>query len=610
MGSPTTTASSLTGGIRRAWRLVGPRERKRLKLVAVYGVLIAGLDTFALLLVYGLVNLLNDQDVTGVAGSVIGALGVTGSDRYHSALILLGITSGLFVARSLLSVLGLWLTIGATNAAQVDLIRRLLVGHARAPQLLRLERNSSQTLRTIMSSVDQLVSGVVSSSVLLVSNGAVAVAVAIGLVLSSPLVALAVTVYFALVAVCWARVVRGALERRGRRAQQLQEERFRLVLQGLSAAKELQLRGRALFYAESAVARTRSLNAATRTAGVANGSLRYMLEAALVIGAVLVVGVAGLTSGRDAALPAVGLVLAGAFRFLPALNQILFLYNQVQYSSAAAELVEREVEMFEPFASGTREADVTPIRFGQALRLDEVSFRYPTRETPALDRVTLEVRPGEAFGIVGPTGSGKSTLLDVILGVLEPTSGTVSLDGKPLDTCREGWQRSIGYVPQDVYLVDDTLRANVALGWQGEEIDEERVWQSIELAGLATVVPALPDGLDTVVGERGVRLSGGQRQRVGIARALYTGPTVLVLDEATSNLDHGTELQIVETLAALHGGVTMIVVTHRTPSVRHCDALLYLENGRVRATGTFDEVGRSVPEFKDPATPLRVARVG
>jgi ATP-binding cassette, subfamily B, bacterial PglK len=608
-----TGGTKLIPGIRRAWALVGERERRRLKLVALYGVLIAALDTVALVLVYAVISLLNNQAVTGIASTLIKDLGLSESDRYHVALVLLAITAALFVTRSLLSVLGLWLTVGATNAAQADLISRLLVGHAHAPQLLRLERNSSETLRTVLISVDQVISGVVGSAVTLVANVAVAAAVAFGLILSSPMVALAVTAYFVVIAVIWTRVVRGGLARRGRRIQELAEERYRLVLQGISAAKELQLRGRAVFYAEGAVARTRGINSASRGASVVNGSLRYMLETSLVIGAVLVVAVAGLASGRSAALPAVGLVLAGAFRLLPALNQILFLTNSVQYNSSATDFVEQELQTFGAFVHEPTSQDqraVLPLRFARELRLDGVMFQYPTRGERALRGVSFAVRPGESVGIVGPTGSGKSTLLDIVLGALEPEAGEVTVDGTPLAQRREAWQRSIGYVPQEVYLVDDTLRANVALGWYGDEIDDERVTEAIRLAGLEDVVAALPDDVRTIVGERGVRLSGGQRQRIGLARALYTRPSVLVLDEATSNLDQATEQRIVDTLAALQGGVTMIVVTHRTASVRNCDRLLYLENGLVRAAGTFEEIRALVPGFDEPATSRTIARVG
>lgn len=598
---------SLLATGRRAWALVEPRARKRLKLIALYGVLIAGLDTFALILIFALISLLTKQNLSGIVGSVFHALHLHAGDRYRTALILLVVTSALFVARSLLSVLGLWLSMGAANAAQVGLISRLLTGHARAPQLLRLEQNSSQTLRTIMGAVDQVISGVVASSVSLLANSAVAVAVALGLVLSSPLVAVAATGYFSLICFVWIRIVRNGLTSRGRLVQELSAERYRLVIQGLAAAKELQLRGRALFYADAAVARTKRINTAMRVASVANGSLRYILETSLVLGAVLVVVVAGAASGRNAVLPAVGLVMAGAFRLLPALNQILYLTNTVQFGHGSIEFVERELDTFGPYASPTDGGialEAEPHRLEREMRLDEVWFRYPTRDTPAIRGVTFEIVAGESFGIIGKTGSGKSTLLDLILGVLEPDRGSVSVDGIPLDERREEWQRAIGYVPQDVYLVDDTLRANVALGWYNGDVDDDRVLEAIRLAELDEVVANLPDGLGTRVGERGVRLSGGQRQRVGLARALYTRPSVLVLDEATSNLDQVTERQIVQTLTELRGGLTMIYVTHRIASVRNCDRILYLEAGSIRALGSFESVCGSGADFDFPPTPI------
>jgi ABC-type multidrug transport system fused ATPase/permease subunit len=603
-----STEQTKTGGfrgIRRAWSLVDPHSRRRLKLVALYGILIAALDTVALVLIYALINVLNGQAVTGIAGRLVGAQ-TRGSDHYHEALVLLLITALLFVTRSILSVLGLWLTVGASNTADANLIARLLRGHAHAPQAMRLERNSAETLRTVLGSADQVVVGVVASSVSLISNCAVAVAVALGLFLSSPSVAAVVTVYFVVIGVAWVRLVRGALRTRGFQVQELQRERYQFVLQGFASAKELQLRGRAVFYADAAINRTRGINTVMRGASVLNQSLRYMLETSLVIGAVIVVAAAGLTGGHASVLPAVGLVLAGAFRFLPALNQILFLSNSVQFNQRATDFVEKELETFGMYAdaAGPEEPQVGPLRLRHVVALEHVGFTYPTRSVRALDDVSITVRRGESLGVIGPTGSGKSTLLDILLGVTESQSGSVTVDGVPMSTCRDPWQRSIGYVPQDVYVVDDTVRANVALGWYGDDIDDERVDEALRLAGLEEVVAVLPDGVESIVGERGVRLSGGQRQRIGLARALYTRPTVLVLDEATSNLDQTTERTIVDTLAGLRGGITMVIVTHRLASVRYCDRLVYLEAGKVRAVGSLDEIRARVPGLDEPPSQL------
>jgi ABC-type multidrug transport system fused ATPase/permease subunit len=334
-----------------------------------------------------------------------------------------------------------------------------------------------------------------------------------------------------------------------------------------------------------------------------------VLETALVVGAVVIVGAASLVAGSDAALPAVGLVLAAAFRLLQALNQMLFLVHQVKYNGPALDLVEEELQTFgadPPVATPAAEASVTLLRLEEALRLENVTFRYPTRSEPALHDVSFAVRAGESVGIIGPTGSGKSTLLDVVLGFLAPDAGSIEVDGVPLAACRQAWQRSIGYVPQDVYLVDDSLRANVALGWLGDDIDDEAVEEAIRLAHLDDLVRELPAGLETAVGERGVRLSGGQRQRLGLARALYVRPTVLILDEATSNLDTATEQRIVATLDELRNGLTTIVVTHRISTVRDCDRIIYLERGAIRASGSFEDLTAFMVASGSPGWPQRL----
>jgi ABC-type multidrug transport system fused ATPase/permease subunit len=392
-------------------------------------------------------------------------------------LILLAITAALFITRSLLSVLGLWLSLGAVYSAESQVVSRLLIGHANAPQLMRVERNSSETLRTVLDSVERTMSGVVFSSITLVANMAVTIAVVLGLYLASPLVAATVSGYFTLVAVGWMRGVRHKLSEGGLRIQKLQQERYMLVLQGIGAAKELQLRGRSHLFAEGASSRTRGILAQMRIANVASLGLRYVLETSLVFGAVLVVAAAGLTGGRETVLPSVGLVLAGAFRLLPALNQMLYLTNQAWFNSAAIGFVQAELDSFGSFADEEieRESVETPIRLEHEFRLDQVGFRYPTRPQPVLRDVSLVIRAGESIGIVGPTGTGKSTLLDIILGMLEPDTGSITVDGTPFAECRGAWQRSIGYVPQDVYLIDDSVRANVSLGWIGDDIDEERV---------------------------------------------------------------------------------------------------------------------------------------
>jgi ATP-binding cassette subfamily C protein len=240
------------------------------------------------------------------------------------------------------------------------------------------------------------------------------------------------------------------------------------------------------------------------------------------------------------------------------------------------------------------------------LACDHVTFRYDETLGPALEDVSFTIARGQSIGIVGPTGAGKSTLVDVLLGLLKPQGGRVLIDGEPLDSRERAWQRQIGYVPQDVYLLDESLRRNIAFGIPDGAIDEQRLARAVSQARLDEVVAALPQRLDTVIGEHGVRLSGGQRQRVAIARALYHEPSVLVFDEATAALDSQTEREVTEAIAhlrqgfggqAVHGTRTVIAIAHRLSTVKGCDQLIYLRDGRVAGIGTYEALMRD-PAFR------------
>ena len=259
-------------------------------------------------------------------------------------------------------------------------------------------------------------------------------------------------------------------------------------------------------------------------------------------------------------------------------------------------IIEEELERFESSADGRRrdvEAGAAAPSGGFAFQ--GVAYRYPTRDTDAVQGLDFVVPFGETIGVVGGSGAGKSTLVDLLLGFLEPDRGEIALDGRPLGERLGAWRALIGLVPQEIFLIDDTLAANIAFGEL--DMDAGRIADAIRLAHLEDVVAELPDGVDTLVGERGVMLSGGQRQRVGLARALYRRPRVLVLDEATSALDNETERKISEALRSLHGEMTMIVIAHRLSTVRSCDRILYLEQGRIAGLGPFDELNATCPGF-------------
>jgi ATP-binding cassette, subfamily B, bacterial PglK len=413
--------------------------------------------------------------------------------------------------------------------------------------------------------------------------------------------AIVAAVYFGLVAVLLYSVIARRAAAAGRTATAASVDTIRLVQESFATTKEITLRGRGEQLA--GVAREVRANSA-RARGMAffySVGPRFVLEAALLGGFLVVGGIAVLTQGVTEAVSAIGLFAVAGFRVVPCLTRL---------QSVFATMHAHEPNAHEVLAAlrETGAAGAEPARFaavdasglaGGAVEivLDDVTFTYPGAERPALDGVSLRVPAGARVAVVGRSGSGKSTLVDVVLGLLTPASGRVVVGGQELSTVAAAWRGRIGYVPQEVALLDADVAANVALSWRADDVDVERVARVLEAAQLSEVVAGLPQGVATPVGERGLRLSGGQRQRLGIARALYTDPTVLVLDEATSALDAATEAAVTATVAGLHDDVTVLVVAHRLATVRDCDAVVLLEEGRVVDVGTFDEVVSRVPDF-------------
>jgi ABC-type multidrug transport system fused ATPase/permease subunit len=239
--------------------------------------------------------------------------------------------------------------------------------------------------------------------------------------------------------------------------------------------------------------------------------------------------------------------------------------------------------------------------FERHIKLENVNYSYPDGQKHVLKDNNLTIIKGETVGFVGASGAGKSTLVDIILGLLEPQSGSITVDGLDIFEHLESWQKRLGYVPQSIFLLDDTIRRNIAFGVIDDEIDDARIWESIKLAGLEEVLSAMAEQLDSIVGEFGTRISGGQRQRVAIARALYRNPEVLVFDEATSALDGETERDISSAIDFISDDKTMLIVAHRLSTIRQCDMIVFMKDGKIVNTGTFEELRKIDPEFANLA---------
>ena len=581
----------------RAFALLDRGVWRQLGLVAIFGVLIAALDFLGILLLVPFLAFLGpSQTASGFGVGLVER--VVGSQSQEEVVVILAVTAtALFIVRGIGSVVLLWIQNGLVIRGQVNLAGRLLSGFVRSPWLVQQRAGTGAVMRTAREStagIAQIANGGISA----LADVAVAVSVFVALVLVNPLLAIGALIYLGAAGLVYLRLVRRPVERRGER---LQVESLRMnaaLIELVGGIRELTIRGSAQVYVQRYLTAGFRFLSAYRLITVANLAMRHLLEILMIGGAALVILLATL-SGSTTVLVSIGVLLAGGLRLVPSLNMLLINVNLVRSQEWALRIVEADLERF--CASGSAGSDspegVDDLVPSGAFAFSDVTFRYPTRDEPALQSIDLEVGFGETLGLVGASGSGKSTLVDLLLGFLEPNQGAITVDGLPLADHLVGWRAQIGFVPQEIFLVDDTLSANVAFGEGEEEFDQKRIAAAVRLAHLEDVIAELPDGLETLLGERGVMLSGGQRQRVGLARALYRKPRVLILDEATSALDNETERRINEALQSLHGELTMVIIAHRLSTVRSCDRIVYLEEGRISGIGTFEELNRTNPGF-------------
>lgn len=414
-----------------------------------------------------------------------------------------------------------------------------------------------------------------------------------------PLTSIIALVYLGLVAFLVHRVITRRALQAGDVNLEYTYRVANLMTEMIDALKELSLRNR-LGEVASIVSRNRT-HAVRARANISFLSIvpGFAFEAAL-IGGVILIGVSSylLQGGMPAALASVALFAATGFRLIPALTGMQASLVQAGQGLAMAkdvigDLTSTEKDMQ---TSQTPEDSAVLVEHPRELRLDRVSFRYPDSPNEVIRQLSMSIPLGSSVGIVGPSGAGKSTLIDLLLGLSQPTTGDITLDEEPLQTVLRQWRGRVGYVPQRVALFDGTIAQNVALTWT-DDIDRDRVVEALERAQLRSLVEDREDGIDARIGERGVSLSGGQQQRLGIARALYTDPLVLVLDEATSSLDTKTEDEVTKSIRQLQGEVTLISVAHRLSTIKEYDRICYLDGGVIVAQGPFAEVARRVPAF-------------
>jgi ATP-binding cassette subfamily C protein len=521
----------------------------------------------------------------------------------------------IYTFRAAYLILLKYVRIRLTERHRVRLGRLLFTKYMAAPYEFHLGRNTAELLRNVNGETKNIITGVINPMLQLALNGMMTLCIAGLLLATTPWVALGAIIGVGGGGYLFLWFVQEKMKRYGRKARTERKNAIQAVNQGVAGFRDARVLGveKSLvddFY--QSIARYAKLERYRKfVSGLGNPLLEYIAVAGLMA---LVLLMVALGTELSAMVPLLGLFGAAIVRLRGTVGAITNTLNQLQYNMASVDAVVGDFRTLDDLdyeavalPDGEQENGAVTSRemslsFDRAFRLENVTYRYPNASETALQDVSLTVERGQSVGLVGATGAGKSTLVNVLLGLLKPQTGRLLADGRDVHTDLRAWQNHLGYIPQSIYLLDDTIRRNVAFGVPDDEIDDEKVWEALYAAQVGDfIMNELTGGIETMVGENGVRLSGGQRQRVGLARAIYHNPDVLVMDEATSDLDNETEHHVMQALNDLKTDRTFIMIAHRLRTVQDCDRLFFMKQGCIAARGTYEELCATREDFREMA---------
>ena len=557
------------------WGRLTLAERRQLALIWLLILVSTGLETLGLGMVLPLVSVLSSDNPPRFITSVGSWLGHSSRE----SLVLIGALGlfGIYVCKNCFYYVSAHVQRRFLNGATSRIAQETYESFVRSPYEFHITNNSAKLINDVEIS-KVIVSGGLEPLLVLLTDGLVALGFFTVLVVVEPIGSATTIVFFCLAAWAFQKTTRSRVTKWGSLRKLHLGQVLQHLQQGLGGIKEVKIFGKEEQFLERHETHLRASMDVARKFMLLQLQPRLWLEV-IGVGSLTVLIASMTAAGRPVPeiLPVLGLFAAAAFRVIPSVGRIL---ASIQSMTFSAPQIESLLGQQKPETNLSAVA-FSEARFIERIRIRNVSYQYQGSEMLALDGVTFDLAPGEAIGLVGTSGAGKSTLVDVILGLLKPTQGEITVDGVDISTITRGWQRIIGYVPQAIYLLDDSIRKNVAFGFSDEEVNESALMRSLKAAQMDEFVMGLPDQTDTIIGERGVRLSGGQRQRIGIARALYHDPPILILDEATSALDKETEEGVMSSVQKMLGRKTILIVAHRLSTVAYCSRVLRLEQGRV-----------------------------
>ncbi len=580
--------------IKKLFFLLTPYERRRAFLLLLMIIVMAFLDMLGVASILPFITVLTNPSLIEenlILNNMFHISIIFGVENNQQFLFALGVLVFIILIISLtFKALTTYAQVRFVQMREYSISKRLVEGYLHQPYSWFLSRHSADLGKTILSEVGTIITQGIRPLIELIAKGMVAIALIILLLIPDPKLALIVGLSLSFFYFIIFYFVRNYLNQTGEQRLKNNQLRFTAVSEAFGAAKEVKVGGLQQTYIKN-FANSSLIYAKTQAASQVISQLpRYILEAIAFGGILLIIlYVMAQTGSFNNSLPMVSLYVFAGYRLMPALQQIYASVTQLTFVSASLNKLNDDLANLKPF---NKDQDQGVLSLNKKIILKNIHYNYPNSSRTALKDINLIIPAKSTVGLVGPTGSGKTTTVDIILGLLDPQKGQLEVDEKKISNQNvRSWQRSIGYVPQHIYLSDDTVAANIAFGVNPNDINQEYVEKAAKIANLHSfILDELPLEYRTTIGERGIRLSGGQRQRIGIARALYHNPQVLILDEATSALDNQTEKAVIDALNNMNSDITIVLIAHRLNTVKNCDIIFKFEKGKIVEQGTFDDI--------------------
>jgi len=574
--------------------ILTPDERKKAIILLAMILVMAFLDMLGVASIMPFIGVLSNPQIietNNLLNKLFKTSGVIGIETEQQFIFLLGIVVFVLIVFSLtFKALTIYTQIRFSAMREYTIGKRLVEGFLNQPYSWFLHRHSADLGKTILSEVSLVISHGLKPIMNLITYSTIAIMLIILLILVDPKLSIIVGFILGSAYGVIYKITRNFLKRIGNERMNANQKRFTVIVEAFGAAKEIKVGGLEQVYTKR-FSEPAKISAQHAASSQLVGNLpKFFLEAIAFGGMVLMILYLISQSGTFIeALPIISLYAFAGYRLMPAIQQIYVSLSQLRYIGGSLDALYEDLINIK---SLNHKKDIHPLSLKNNIGLNHIYYHYPNSSRTALKNITLNIPARATVGLVGSTGSGKTTLVDIILGLFEVKQGTLEVDGQVInEQNRRSWQSSIGYVPQQIFLADDTVAANIAFGVDPENINFQSIERAAKIANLDMfVINELPNKYQTVVGERGVRLSGGQRQRIGIARALYHNPKVLILDEATSALDNQTEQTVMYEINKLRKDLTIILIAHRLNTIKNCDVIFRFEKGQLVTQGTFNEL--------------------